>query len=119
MYIDGFVLAVPEKNIKKYKKMATKAGQVWKKCGAIEYVECVMEDGKTQKGLYPFKKTVECKPGETIVFAYIVYKSRKHRDEVNAKVFKDPYMQSPPDKDDPVFEMKRMAYAGFESIVDL
>ncbi len=118
-YIDGYVLAIPVKNIKKYCKMATDAGQVWKKHGAIEYVECVMEDGKGHKGLMPFKKTVKCKPGETVVFAYVVYKNRKHRDQVNAKVFKDPYMQKPPEGSNEILDMKRMAYGGFETIVDL
>jgi uncharacterized protein YbaA (DUF1428 family) len=115
-YIDGFVLAVPKKRIADYKKMATQAGKVWRKCGALEYVECVGEDLNPKWGM-PFTKTVKAKPGETIVFSWIVYKSRAHRDKVNAKVMKDPIMNSWDHKSMP-FDMKRMAYGGFDIVVD-
>ena len=100
--------------------MAQKAGKVWKKYGALEYLEGVGDDLGSKWSGIKFPKAVKGKPGETVVFSYIAFKSRKHRDQVNAKVFKDPYMQQMPgaDKDMP-FDMKRMAYGGFKSIVDL
>jgi uncharacterized protein YbaA (DUF1428 family) len=113
-YIDGFVLAVPKKRLAEYKKLATRAGKVWRKCGALEYYECVGEDLEPKWGM-PFMKTVKARPGETIIFSWIVYKSRAHRDKVNAKVMRDPMMTGDP-KDMP-FDMKRMAYGGFEVLV--
>ena len=113
-YVDGFVLVVPKKKLAAYTKMARLAGRVWREHGALEYRECVADDLKVKFGL-PFTKMVKVKPGETIMFSYIVYKSRSHRDKVNAKVMADPRMQEPP-KDIP-FDMKRMAYGGFKTIV--
>jgi uncharacterized protein YbaA (DUF1428 family) len=115
-YIDGFVLAVPKKRIAAYKKIAAQAGKVWRKCGALEYIEAVGDDLNTKMGM-PFTKTVKAKPGETVVFSWIVYKSRAHRDAVNAKVMKDPFMAEMDPKSMP-FDMKRMAYGGFEVAVD-
>jgi uncharacterized protein YbaA (DUF1428 family) len=120
-YVDGFVLAVPKKNLNKYKKMAQKAGKVWKKYGALEYFECWGDDLKNTWTPLQFAHTVKAKPNETVVFAFIVFKSKAHRNSVNAKVMKDPYMQ-PPTKDeekDMPFDTNRMTYGGFKAIVDL
>jgi uncharacterized protein YbaA (DUF1428 family) len=114
MYVDGFVLAVPKKNLAVYKKMATQASKVWREHGALEYRECVGDDLDI-KGVMPFAKTVSAKAGETIVFAWITYKSRAHRDQVNAKVMKDARMTAPAK---PPFDMKRMAYGGFKVLVE-
>ncbi len=113
-YVDGFVLVVPKKKLAAYTKLACLAGKVWREHGALDYRECVADDLKVKFGL-PFTKLVKVKAGETIMFSYIVYKSRSHRDKVNAKVMADPRMQEPP-KDIP-FDMKRMAYGGFKTIV--
>jgi len=113
-YVDGFVLVVPKKKLAAYTKLARLAGKVWREHGALDYRECVADDLKVKFGR-PFTKMVKVKPGETIMFSYIVYKSRSHRDKVNAKVMADPRMQEPP-KDIP-FDMKRMAYGGFKTIV--
>jgi len=113
-YVDGFVLVVPKKKLAAYTKLARLAGKVWREHGALDYRECVADDLKVKFGL-PFTKLVKVKAGDTIMFSYIVYKSRSHRDKVNAKVMADPRMQEPP-KDIP-FDMKRMAYGGFKTIV--
>jgi uncharacterized protein YbaA (DUF1428 family) len=122
-YVDGFVIVMPEKNLKNYKKMATIGGKTWMKHGALEYKECVSEDLKPQGmgDLVPvFPKMTGLKKGEVILFSFIVFKSRKHRDQVNAKVMKDPAMSEEQWKDMPMpFDMKRMAYGGFETLVDM
>jgi len=121
-YVDGFVIAIPKKNLPAYKEMAKVGAKVWKKYGALDYKECVGEDLKPDSMGMPmltFPKLTKIKPSETVVFSYIVYKSRKHRDQVNAKVMKDPVMNDPKWKDMPMpFDMKRMAYGGFEVIVE-
>ncbi len=114
-YVDGFVLPIPKKNIAAYKKMAKQAAKIWREHGALEYRECVGEHLDVKMGL-PFTKLVKLKPGETIVFAYIVYKSRAHRDRVNAKVMKDARCAAM-GQDGMPFDPKRMAYGGFEVIV--
>ena len=88
-YVDGYVLPVPKKNLPAYRRMAAKAGKVWREHGALEFRECVGEDLKTKK-IKSFPSLVKPKPGETVVFSWIVFKSRAHRDAVNAKVMKDP-----------------------------
>ena len=88
-YVDGYIIPVPKKNLPTYRRMAQKAGKVWRDHGAIEYIECVADDVKPGKHT-SFPQSVKLKPGETVVFAYVVYKSRAHRDRVNAKVMKDP-----------------------------
>lgn len=116
-YIDGFVLVVPKKNLKEYKKMATEASKLWKKYGALDYKECVGDDLHPKYVKLTFPKAMKAKKGEAIVFSYIVFKSRKHRDAVNAKVMKDPMMDKY--KDEPMpFDMKRFSYGGFEVLVD-
>ena len=125
-YVDGFVLVVPEKNLPAYRKMAEAAGKIWKKYGALEYIESVGEDLNPDvpaemaemKGV-TFLQMAGAKPGETIVFSYILFNSRQHRDEVNAKVMKDPFMNSDQQKGQEMpFDMKRMAYGGFEVIIE-
>ena len=115
-YVDGFLLPIPRKNIEAYKKIATAAGRIWIEHGALEYRECVGEDLTTKFGVaYP--KQMKLKPGETVVFSWIVYKSRAHRDRVNARVMKDKRIAM---MDTPMpFDVKRMAYGGFEVLVDL
>ena len=115
-YVDGYVLPVPKNKLEVYRKIATKAGKIWKEHGALEYKECVGDDMKTGFGV-PFPKTMKLKPGETVIFAFVVFKSRAHRDKVNTKVMKDPRLAEMP-KEMP-FDVKRMSYAGFNTLVDL
>ena len=117
-YIDGFVLTVPKKNLAAYRRMASNAGKIWREHGALDYVEAVGDDLKIKFGL-PFPKMVKPKAGEAIVFSYIVYKSRAHRDKVNAKVMADPRLGSSMSASAMPFDPKRMAYGGFKAIVDL
>jgi len=117
VYVDGFVLPVPRKNLRAYERMARKAGRIWQQHGALEYRECVGEDLDVKMGK-PFPRQLKLKPGETVVFSWIVYKSRAHRDQVNAKVMKDPRMASMDPKGMP-FDVKRMIYGGFTTLVDL
>ena len=116
-YVDGFVIAVPKRKLPVYKRMATQAGKIWRKHGALEYWECAGDDLKTKTGI-PFPRTVRTKPGETVVFSWIVYKSRAHRDGVNKRVMKDPRMKTMMERTMP-FDLKRMAYGGFKSLVEL
>jgi len=113
-YVDGYVLPVPEKNLEAYVRMARKGYQVWRKHGALDYKECVGESLETKCGV-PFTKMMKLKPGETVVFAYIVFKSRAHRDRVNARVMKEMEKMDWP-KDMP-FDFKRMVYGGFKVAV--
>jgi uncharacterized protein YbaA (DUF1428 family) len=116
-YVDGFVVPVPRKNLKAYRSLAKKAGKVWRDHGALEFREWVADDVKVGKRT-SFPRSVKLKPGETVVFSYIVYKSRAQRDRVNAKVMKDPrlaWMMNP--KAMP-FDGKRMIYGGFKGLVD-
>jgi uncharacterized protein YbaA (DUF1428 family) len=115
-YVDGFVLPVPKKNVAAYRAMAKKAGRIWREHGALEYRECVGDDLDVKMAT-PFPKGIKTKPGETIVFAYIVYKSRAHRDKVNAKVMKDPRLSEMCDPKDMPFDCGRMLYGGFNTIV--
>src|SRR3990170_6195340 len=108
-YVDGFVLVVPKRKIAVYKKMATRAAMVWKDHGALDYRECVGDDLKVKMGL-PFPKLAKTKAGETVVFSYIVYKSRAHRDKVNAKVMKDPRIADMCDPKAMPFDVARMVY---------
>lgn len=115
-YVDGFVLPVPRKNLLAYRRMAQKAGRVWREHGAVEYREWVGDDLKVKMGL-PFPRSVRLKPGETVVFSWIVYKSRAHRDRVNAKVMKDPRTAAMMDGKAMPFDVKRMMYGGFKLLV--
>lgn len=116
-YVDGFVIPVPKKKLGAYLRMARLASKVWRKHGAIDYKECVGDDLKVKCGL-PFPLMAKLKPGETVVFSYIVYKSRAHRDRVNAKVMQDPEIKGMCDPNNMPFDVKRMAYGGFKVMVD-
>ena len=116
-YVDGYVLPVPKNNIGTYRRMAEKAGAIWKEHGALEYRECVGED-LAVNGLVPFSRLVDVRDDETVVFAWIVFKSREHRDEVNAKVMKDPRLTDSMDPNAMPFDCKRMACGGFETLVE-
>jgi uncharacterized protein YbaA (DUF1428 family) len=116
-YVDGFLLPVPKKNLKAYGRMAQKAGKVWREHGALEFKECAGDDLKVKFGV-PFTRIIKPKPGETVMFSFIVYKSRAHRDRVNAKVMKDPRLASMMDPKAMPFDSKRMAYGGFKVLVD-
>jgi uncharacterized protein YbaA (DUF1428 family) len=118
-YVDGYVLPVPKKNLSAYRRMAQKAAKVWREHGALEYRECVGEDLAVKAaaafGLVPFPRNLKLKPGETAVFSWIGFKSRAHRDRVNAKVMKDPRLEKMPT---PMpFDPKRMVYGGFKVLV--
>ena len=116
-YVDGFLLPVPKKNLRAYRRMAQKAGKIWRGYGALDYKECAGDDLNVKMGV-PFPRQMKVKPGETVVFSYIVYKSRAHRDRVNAKVMKDPRIQGMCDPKDMPFDVKRMLYGGFKVLVD-
>jgi len=117
-YVDGFVIPVPTKNLAAYRRMASLAGKVWREHGALEYIECVADDVKPGK-VTSFPQSVKLKRGETVVFSWIVYKSRKDRDRVNAKVMKDPRIAPMMDVKSLPFDGKRMFWGGFKEIVDL
>ncbi len=114
-YVDGYVLPVQKKSLKAYIRMARMGEKMWRKHGALDYKECVGDDLKTKWGT-PFPRMMKLKPGETVVFSYIVFKSRAHRDRVNAKVMKEMEKMFEP-KDMP-FDVKRMVYGGFKVVVD-
>jgi uncharacterized protein YbaA (DUF1428 family) len=120
-YVDGFVLVVHKNKIPAYRKMAALGEKLWRKHGALDYKECVGDDLNPDMGgvkALTFPKMTKLKQGETVVFSYITYKSRSHRDQVNAKVMKDPLMNDPKLKNKPMpFDIKRMAYGGFKVIV--
>ena len=117
LYIDGFVLPCPADKVSDYRKIASKAGKVWIEHGALEYRECVIEDAAPE-GALPFAKAFRTKPGETVIFAWITYKSRAHRDKVNKAVMADPRMD-PADQPEMPMDHRRMAYGGFTALVDL
>lgn len=115
-YVDGYVLPVPRDKMAAYRRMAKKAGAIWREHGALEYKECVGDDLDI-KELVPFPQGIGAKPEETVVFAWIVFKSKAHRDRVNAKVMQDPRLaEMGPDK--VPFDCKRMLYGGFKTLID-
>ena len=114
-YVVGFVVPVPTKNLAAYRKLATMTGKIWMKHGALSYVEAVADDAKPGK-LTSFPQSVKLKKGETVVFAWATYKSRKHRDQVTAKAMKDPAMAGYDPKTLP-FDGKRMFWGGFKKLV--
>ncbi len=118
-YVDGFVLPVPKRNVKAYRRLAQKASKVWMNHGALAYVECVGDDFKTFGKMVPFPRRFRIKAGETVVFSWIVYKSRAHRNRVNAKVMKDPRLAKMMDPKAMPFDVNRMAMAGFKEIVSV
>ena len=115
-YVDGFVLPVPKKNLRAYRRLAQMGAKVWRKHGALEYRECVGDDLNVKFGV-PFPRKIKLKRGETMVFSWIVFKSRAHRDRVNAKVMKDPLLCAMDPKSMP-FDHTRMVYGGFRVLVD-
>jgi uncharacterized protein YbaA (DUF1428 family) len=116
-YVDGFVVPVPKKNLPAYRRMALKMGKVWRRHGAIEFREFVADDVKMGKRT-SFPRSVKRKPNETVVFSWIVYKSREHRDRVNAKVMKDPRLAKMMNPKALPFDAKRMIFGGFKNLVD-
>jgi uncharacterized protein YbaA (DUF1428 family) len=115
-YVDGYVLPVPKKHLQTYRRIAQKAGRIWREHGALEYRECVGDDLNVKWGV-GFPRMIKLKGGETVVFSWIVFKSRAHRDRVNAKVMKDPRLANMDPKSMP-FDIKRMVYGGFKTLVD-
>jgi len=117
-YVDGFVLPVPLDKVAAYRRMAQKAGKVWREHGALQYIESVADDVKPGKHT-SFPQSVKLKEGETVVFAFIVFKSRAHRDRVNAKVMQDPRITCMMDPKAMPFDGKRMFWGGFKAVVEL
>ncbi len=117
-YVDGFVIPVPEDNVKLYRSIAQKAGKIWKEHGALEYIEAVGDDLENSFGA-SFPKTLKLKPGELPFFSFIIYKSRADRDKVNKKVMSDPRMKKMMELGPMPFEVKRMLYGGFKVLVDI
>ena len=115
-YVDGFVLPVPKKNLQAYRRISRKAGRIWREHGALEYRECVGDDLNVKMAM-PFPRRIKLKPGETVVLSWIVYKSKAHRNQVNAKVMKDPRLAKMDPKSMP-FDMKRMMFGGFKVLVE-
>ena len=115
-YVDGFVVPVPKKKVQAYRRLAQKAGKIWREHGALDFKECIADDVKFGK-LTSFPRSVKLKPSETVVFSWITYKSRAHRDRVNAKVMKDKRITGMNPKDMP-FDGKRVIYGGFKVIVE-
>ncbi|MBX3497988.1 MAG: DUF1428 domain-containing protein [Alphaproteobacteria bacterium] len=115
-YVDGFVIPVPKKQLAAYRKISAKAGRIWKEFGALDYKECVGDDLKIKWGT-PFLKLAKAKPGETVVFSWITYKSKAQRDRINKKVMNDPRLKM--DGSSMPFDMKRMSYGGFKVFVDV
>ena len=118
LYVDGFVVPVPKRNLDAYRRMARKAGKIWREHGALEFRECVAEDVRVGK-VTSFPRSVQAKRSETVVFSWIVFKSRAHRDRVNAKVMEDPRLADTMDPKAMPFDSKRMIYGGFDVVVDL
>jgi uncharacterized protein YbaA (DUF1428 family) len=116
-YVDGFVVPVPKDRVADYRKLARKMGKIWREYGALQYVECVADDVKPGKWT-SFPQSVKLKPDETVVFAWITYKSRKDRDRINAAVMKDARVTGMDPKNMPL-DGKRMFWGGFKSIVEL
>ena len=115
-YVDGYVLPVPKKNLPAYRRMARLGGKIWREHGALEFRECAGDDLAVKFGV-PFPRLLKLKAGETAVFSWIVFKSRAHRDRVNAKVMKDPRLAKMMDAASMPFDCKRMVYGGFKTMV--
>ena len=118
LYVDGFLLPIKRTKLAQYRRIAARAGRIWREHGALDYKECVGDDLEHKGMVAAFPKVIKVKPGETVVFSWIVYKSRAHRDRVNAKVMQDPRMAKMMKLADPPLDYRRMAYGGFAVIVD-
>jgi uncharacterized protein YbaA (DUF1428 family) len=116
-YVDGFIVPVPKKSVEAYRRLARKAGKIWREYGALEFKECIADDVKKGKWT-SFPRSVKLKPNETVVFSYIVYKSRAHRDRIMAKVMKDKRLANMMDPKAMPFDAKRMIFGGFKVLVD-
>jgi len=116
-YVDGFITPVPRRKLKVYRALAKKAGKLFREHGALEFRECVVEDPRSPMGI-PFPRLARLKPNETVMFSWIVFKSRAHRDKVNRKIMADPRMHALCDPNDMPFDVKRMAYGGFKVLVE-
>jgi uncharacterized protein YbaA (DUF1428 family) len=116
-YVDGFILPLPKKNVEAYRQHAQLAGQVFRECGALEYVECIGDDVKSGE-VTSFPQAVKLEPDEVVVFSWAVYESRQHRDAVMEKVMKDPRMANMDPKSFP-FDAKRMFWGGFRVLLEL
>ncbi|MBO9515751.1 MAG: DUF1428 domain-containing protein [Variovorax sp.] len=116
-YVDGYVLPVPKANIDKYRELARRAAQVWREHGALQYRECIADDVKPGE-VTSFPQSVQLKDDETVIFAYVVFNDRDHRDEVNAKVMSDPRLADMMDIKSMPFDGKRMFWGGFEVLVE-
>jgi uncharacterized protein YbaA (DUF1428 family) len=117
-YVDGFLVPVPKKKVADYRRMAAKAGKIWREHGALEFRECIADDVSWGKRT-SFPRSVKQKTGETVFFSYIVYKSRADRDRINAKVMKDKRLAKMMDPKAMPFDAKRMIWGGFKTVVDL
>lgn len=117
-YVDGFVIPLPAKNLKAYKKMAKIAGQVWHEYGALAFIECVSDDTPYGK-LTSFPRAVKLKEDEITIFSYIVFRSRAHRDRVNRKVMADPRVRDMMETGKRLFDAERMIYGGFKTIIEV
>jgi uncharacterized protein YbaA (DUF1428 family) len=117
-YVDGFLLPVPKTKLAHYRRIARKAGKIWKEHGALDYRECAGDDLKV-KGFVPFTGCIKAKPNEAVIFAWAVFKSRKHRDAVNASLMKDERLQKMCPETEKIFDCKRMACGGFQTIVQV
>lgn len=115
-YIDGFVIPVPKDRIEDYRRVAEKAALVWKEYGALDYWECVCDD-VAAKDMVSFPQLAQAGPDETVVFAWVVFESREHRDRANEKIMADPRLKEMMDPNKPIFDFKRMAYGGFKELV--
>jgi uncharacterized protein YbaA (DUF1428 family) len=118
-YVDGFLLAIPRKKLEAYRRISHKAGKIWQDHGALEYRECVGDDLNAKNKATTFPKRMKLKPNEIVIFSWIVYKSKSHRDTINAEVRKDPRTIKIMDREKTPFDMKRMSYGGFKVIVNL
>ncbi|MDV6344865.1 MULTISPECIES: DUF1428 domain-containing protein [unclassified Nitrosomonas] len=115
-YVDGFVIPLPKDKINDYKRMAEQASQIWKEHGALDYWECIGDDLEV-KDMISFMKIANAGPDDTVVFAWIVFESREHRDAVNARVMADPRLKEMCDPANQLFDYKKMAYGGFKTLV--
>ena len=115
-YVDGYVLPVPKRNLERYRELATMAGKIWREHGALEYRECVADDVKSGE-FTSFPQAVILQEDEVVIFSYIVFESRDHRDEVNAMVMADPRLADVMDRETMPFDAKRMFWGGFETLV--
>ena len=117
-YVDGFIVPVPKKNVAAYRAMARKAGKIWKEYGALEFIECMADDVKVGKRT-SFPRSVKLKRGETVMFSWIVYRSRAQRDRINKLIMKDTRLSAMMEGKEMPFDGKRMIFGGFKPIVSL